>query len=71
MTVVLRDSIQTKPQPIANAIIHIAVTRLVTAKKKFSEKPNTFSDNSGMGIFAAKLSILRDKNLAQHPQTFS
>jgi len=31
MTVVLRDSIQTKPLPIANAIIHVAVTRLVTA----------------------------------------
>jgi hypothetical protein len=31
MTVVLSDSIQAKPLPIANAIIHVAVTRLVTA----------------------------------------
>jgi hypothetical protein len=31
MTVVLRDSIQTKPLPIANAIIHTLLTREVTA----------------------------------------
>ena len=55
MTVVLRDSIQTKPLPIARAIIHIAVTRLVTAKKKFSERPNTFSENSGMGNFGCEI----------------
>jgi hypothetical protein len=34
MTVVLRDSIQTKPLPIANAIIHRRLTRLVTELKR-------------------------------------
>jgi hypothetical protein len=39
MTVVLRDSIQTKPLPIANAIIHVRLTRLVTSGENFLEKP--------------------------------
>jgi hypothetical protein len=47
MTVVLCDSIQAKPLPIANAIIHVAVTRLVTAKLKFSESQKLCPDNSG------------------------
>lgn len=47
MTVVLCDSIQAKPLPIANAIIHVAVTRLVTAKMKFSESQKLCADSSG------------------------
>ena len=47
MTVVLCDSIQAKPLPIANAIIHVAMTRLVTANMKFSESQKMCADNSG------------------------
>ncbi len=49
MTVVLCDSIQAEPLPIAEAIIPMAVTHLVTAKKKFSEKPELRSQYSEIG----------------------
>ncbi len=51
MTVVLCDSIQAKPLPIANAIIHDAVTRLVTAKMKFSESQKLRAASSGSKLF--------------------
>jgi hypothetical protein len=51
MTVVLRDSIQTKPLPIANAIIHMRLTRLVTAKKKMGKNHAPQTGYPGFRVF--------------------
>ena len=55
MTVVLRDSIQTKPLPIARAIIHMLLTPLVTAfwnRKTFLNLSSVNNDSGKIRLWS-------------------